>query len=119
MDNNNPFAKFEKLQTKKIQIKSLGAMVEIKQALSIAEEEMVAKVRYENQGVNKEGRIVTNQASFLSSKILTVSLILVEPKMTTYELGKLVGAEEAIDEIFNAFHEENIKKQEDKGKSNS
>lgn len=115
---SNPFDKFAETKTKTIDVKALGATVEIKTSLTIAEQEKIAEARFKHQITDGQGNVIINNADFLSSKILTVSLVLVEPKMNVYDLGQLVGAEKAIDEIYTAFSDEQIKKS-DKGKKKS
>jgi len=113
----NPFDFLsEKSATRHIKVKSLGsAEVEVKTALSVSDEQDIARTKFKNQE-SKDMAIVPNQADFALSKLQTVSLILVEPKMSMRELGDLVGGTKVIDEIYNEFHKyQNEQNEKNKG----
>jgi len=100
----NPFDFLSQSGTRHVVIEALNsASIEIKNSLTIAEEQDIARTQFQNQEVTGTS-VVPNQADAMFAKIQTVSIILVNPKMTIAELGELNGASEAIDEIFIAFH---------------
>ena len=72
---NDIFKMFAETATKNIKIDALnGASIEIKTALTIAENEVIAGIRYKNQIILEDGKVGINQADFIASKIKTVSL---------------------------------------------
>lgn len=106
----NPFDIFAESGTRHLTVKALNdAKVEIKNALSVEEEQNVKSTCFANQKAS-DGRVFPNQADLQLSKTQAVSYLLVEPKMTLSELGKLNGATEAIEEIYNAYMEQKLDK---------
>jgi hypothetical protein len=106
----NPFEILSEMSgTRRIKVKALNnAEVEIKTSLTIAEEQDIMRTQFKNQEISGTS-VIPNQADAMFAKIQTVSLILVEPKMTMTELGELTGASEAIDEIYVAYHKQKSK----------
>lgn len=111
--NDNPFNIFKDAGTRHIEVKALdGAKVEIKNALTVEQTNQVKATCYRNQEIVGT-TAVPNQSDFMMSKIQAVSYLLVEPKMSMTELGKLEGADDAIAEIYDAYEEH--RKEQHKG----
>jgi len=102
---SNPFDILTTVSTRHIEVKALrGAKVEIKNSLTVDEENHIKSIAFENQTVTN-GSVVPNQSDLQLSKRRAVSYLLVEPKMTMSELGKLNGGMGAIDEIYKSYVE--------------
>ena len=99
----DPFDIFSESSTRHIKVKALkNAEVEIKNSLSISEEHDIKLTTYRNQTVEGSS-VVPNQADLYRAKIQTVSMLLVSPKKTLSELGKLNGAGAVIEEIYESY----------------
>jgi len=99
----NPFDIFAESGTRHIEVKALNnAKVEIKTSLTVEQEQNIKATCFRNQET-VGGRIVPNESDLSVSKTLAVSYLLVEPKMSLAELGKLNGATEAIVEIYDSY----------------
>jgi len=108
----NPFDIFANEGTRHITVKALNnAKVEIKTALTVQEEQTVKSIMFSSQET-VGGRVIPNQADANLARVKTVSMVLVEPKMTMTELGELHGANKAIDEIYDAYMEQREKLEE-------
>ena len=101
----NPFDILSDIGTRHIEVKALrGAKVEIKNSLTVDEENHIKSIAFENQTV-ANGSVIPNQADLQLSKRRAVAYLLVEPKMSMAELGKLNGGIGAINEIYIAYVE--------------
>ena len=103
-EKNNPFDFLQESGTRHIKVKALNdAEVEIKTSLLVLDEQNIARTQFKNQVVS-DTAVIPNQADIILAKIQTVSLILVNPKMSITELSELAGGTDAIDEIYAEFH---------------
>ena len=102
-NSKNPFDIFKNTGTRHIAVKALGgAKIEIKNALTVEEEHTVRATAFAKQQTLNNS-VVPNQSDLQISKTIAVSYLLIEPKMSVAEIGKLEGATKAINEIYSSY----------------
>lgn len=110
--DTNPFDIFSEVGTRIVKIKALkNKEVTIQTTLTVDQEQTIRRIKFSNQEISGTS-VIPNQADLAYSKRQLVSYILVEPKMTTTQLGDLNGADDAIEEIFISYLEYEDKQKE-------